>query len=66
MSDERSLPEFLTANDYYPGMCLVNKDDLVTSEPPAVLECAMNDLMNESNKLPRAEARIVEDLWGDF
>ena len=49
MSNEHSLPDFLTAYDYYPGMCLVNQDDLVTSEPPAVLEGAMNDLMNESN-----------------
>ena len=44
----------------------MNESGVVTSEPPAVLEDAMNDLMNESNKLPRKEARIVEDLWGDF
>ena len=66
MPTEYFLPAFLTAYDYYPGICLVNQDDLVTSESPAVLEGAMNDLMNESNKLPRAEERIVEDLWGDF
>ena len=66
MSNEFTLPAFLTASDYYPGMCIVNKSGFVTTEPPEVLEDAMNDLLNESNKLPNAEARIVEDLWGDF
>ena len=36
------------------------------SEPPEELEEAMKRLLNESNKQPNAEARIVEDLWGDF
>ena len=49
MPTEYFLPEFLTAGDYYPGMCIVNEQGIVTSEPPAVLEDAMNDLMNESN-----------------
>ena len=60
------LPTFLTASDYYPGMCIVDENGNITSEPPAALEDAMNDLLNESNKLPTVEARIVEDLWGDF
>ena len=49
MPTEYILPEFLTALDYYPGMCIVDENGNVTSEPPAELEDAMNDLMNESN-----------------
>ena len=65
MPDEYDLHKFLSASDYYPGMCLV-KDNLVISEPPEELEAAMDALLNESNMQPNAEARIVEDLWGDF
>ena len=52
--------------DYYPGMCLVDEDDVVQEKPPAELEKAMEALLTWSNMQPNTEARIVEDLWGDF
>ena len=65
MPTEYYLPTFLTEHDYYPGMCRVI-DDVVVGEPPEELETAMNALLNMSNKQPNTEAKIVEDLWGDF
>ena len=62
---EYDLHKFLNASDYYPGMCLV-EGNRVISKPPVALEKAMDDLLTESNMQPNAEARIVEDLWGDF
>ena len=65
------LPTFLTASDYYPGMCGVQWDKqtkkfMVMSEPREELELAMEALLEMSNIQPNTEARIVEDLWGDF
>ena len=65
------MPTFLSAVDYYPGMCDVEWSDekrnyIVKSEPPAELERAMKALLDMSNIQPNTEARIVEDLWGDF
>ena len=47
-------------------MCLVDEDDIVQSAPPEELDEAMEALLTWSNMQPNAEARIVEDLWGDF
>ena len=71
MPTEHRIPTFLSAVDYYPGMCDVEwneerKDFIVKSEPPAELERAMKALLDMSNIQPSTEARIVEDLWGDF
>ena len=71
MPTEYFLPTFLTATDYYPGMCGVewNEDKkkfIVKSEPREELEQAMNALLGMSNIQPNTEARIVEDLWGNF
>ena len=65
------IPTFLTASDYYPGMCgvewnKVKKEFIVKSEPREELEQAMEALLEMSNLQPNTEARIVEDLWGDF
>ena len=71
MPTEYRIPTFLTGSDYYPGMCGVkwNKkrnEFIVKSEPPKVLEQAMEALLEMSNIQPNTEARIVEDIWGDF
>ena len=65
------IPTFLTACDYYPGMCGVEWDKqmkkfIVKSEPREELEQAMEALLEMSNIQPNTEARIVEDIWGDF
>ena len=71
MPTEYFLPTFLDATDYYPGMCGVEwneerKEFVVKSEPREELEQAMKALLDMSNIQPNTEARIVEDLWGDF
>ena len=71
MPTEYFLPTFLDATDYYPGMCGVEwneerKEFVVKSEPREELEQAMKALLKMSNLQPNTEARIVEDLWGDF
>ena len=65
------IPPFLDATDYYPGMCGVEwneerKDFIVKRMPSARLKQAMEALLEMSNIQPNTEARIVEDIWGDF
>ena len=60
------MPNFLDDDDYYPGMCRVDNDNIVTEGPPKGLDEAMKNLLHESNIMPTAEARVVADLWGKF
>ena len=64
MPTKYTIPPFLDATDYYPGMCGVEWDEqrkkfIVKSEPPEELEQAMKALLNMSNIQPNTEARIV-------